>query len=216
MIYDVSRPVVTGMAVYKNKEMKQPHRRIDAVMEVNNIEESTLTINLHTGTHVDAPAHMIPGGKHIDEIDVSLYFGRAKLFDLNAVETYITLKDIEAFDIEEGDIVLFKTRNSLRDDFDPEFVYIEVDAAQHLVDKKIKTVGIDAMSIERGKPDHPTHSIILGAGLGVIEDLRLKDVPAGEYELMALPLRLQGYEGSPVRAILKTIDEESRQLMRNT
>ncbi len=190
------------MAVYKNRDFKKPVWRTDSTYADTLVNESTLTTNLHTGTHVDAPYHMLTDGRTIDQTDLDLYFGEARVLDLTGVEEMIRRSDLEPFAIQPGERIILHTRNSHRNDFDEHFVYIEEDAAAYLRDIGIKTVGIDAMSIERGKKEHPTHSIILGAGIGVIEDLRLADVPEGRYELMALPLRLQGAEASPVRAIL--------------
>ena len=205
-IYDVSRPIQVDMAVYKNKDFKKPSWRIDTRYEDTTVNESSLCMNLHTGTHVDAPFHMIDGGTTMEDIDLDLYMGRARLIDISGVEEFIHKKELEPHDIQPEERIIIRTRNSYSDEFDPNFVYIEEDAAAYLRDIGIKTLGIDAMSIERGKKDHPTHSIILGAGIGVIEDMRLKDVPIGEYELRALPLRLVGAEASPVRAILIKID----------
>ncbi|MBF1051908.1 MAG: cyclase family protein, partial [Peptostreptococcaceae bacterium] len=108
--------------------------------------------------------------------------------------------------INQDEIIIFKTKNSYDIKYNPKFVYIEEDAANYLVEKKIKTIGIDAMSIERDKKDHPAHKIILGAGIGVIEDMMLKDVSQGEYFLSALPLNIKNADASPIRAVL--IDEK--------
>ena len=201
-IYDISRTISETMTVYKNRDNKRIRRKLEYVYAEKMVNESSLCMNLHSGTHVDAPYHMLDDGITMDEVNPVLYFGKAKLFDLTQVVETITALDLEGLDIQAEDIVLFKTRNSFTEDYDPKFVYLEVDAAQFLVDAAVKTVGIDAMSLERDKPEHPTHSIILGAGLGVIEDLRLAEVPAGQYQLMAIPLKLEGFEASPVRAIL--------------
>lgn len=201
-VYDISRTIAEAMTVYKNRDNKRIRRKLEYVYSENKVNESSLCMNLHSGTHVDAPYHMLNDGITMEQVDPSLYFGKTKLFDLTQVHECITAADLEGLDIQAGDIVLFKTRNSFTEVYDPKFVYIEVDAAQRLVDLAVKTVGIDAMSLERDKPEHPTHSIILGAGLGVVEDLRLAEVPAGEYQLMAIPLKLEGFEASPVRAIL--------------
>ncbi len=201
-IYDVSRPINEDMTVYKNRDNKRIKRNVEYTYAERMVNESSLCMNLHTGTHVDAPFHMIEDGITMEEVDPSLYFGKTKLFDLTHLEEFITKDDIKDFDISAGDIVVFKTRNSYSEVYEAKFVYLEVDAAEWLVERGIKTVGIDAMSLERDKPEHPTHSIILGAGIGVVEDLRLAEVPAGEYELIALPLLLDGFEASPVRAIL--------------
>lgn len=207
-VYDVSRSISEAMTVYKDRDSKRISRRIEAIFAERMVNESSLCMNMHTGTHVDAPFHMLADGITMDAVDPALYFGPAKLFDLTNKAEIITAEDISKLDIQAGDIVIFKTRNSYSEKYDPKFVYIEVDAAEALVALGIKTVGIDAMSLERDKAEHPTHSLILGAGIGVIEDLRLAEVPAGRYFLMAVPLKLDGFEASPVRALLVDYDSE--------
>ena len=145
---------------------------------------------------------MLKGGDTIEKYDLSKFIGDCKLFDLTDVDEAIRKKDIENLDIQKDDIVIFKTKNSFDQGYNPKFVYIEEDAAMYLSEKGIKTVGIDAMSIERDKKEHPSHKIILGANIGVIEDLYLKNVGQGQYFLSALPLNIRGSEASPIRAVL--------------
>lgn len=205
MIYDISRPVNKDMAVYKNRDSKRIKHTWVARMPEKNINESDLSSNLHTGTHMDAPLHMVDGGASVDQIDPDIYWGPCRLIDLSHLDRAIEADDLEPHKPSAGERILIRTRNSSEDDFNPEFIYIETSAAQYLVDAGVKLIGIDAMSVERGKQDHPTHSILLEAGLGVLEDIRLAGVPEGEYELTAVPLLLDGLEASPVRALLRTI-----------
>ncbi|TXK89605.1 cyclase family protein, partial [Parageobacillus sp. SY1] len=102
----------------------------------------------------------------------------------------------------ENDFVLFKTKNSLEDAFNFEFIYVAEDAARYLADKKVRGVGIDALGIERSQPGHPTHKTLFSAGVIVIEGLRLKDVPEGSYFMVAAPLKLVGTDAAPARVIL--------------
>ena len=203
-IYNISRLIKKDMLVYKNKESKRPTLCPVATHKENHMHESELHMNLHTGTHIDAPLHMIDGAETIDEMDLSLYMGAAKVLDLTKCEDQIYVKDVEKYEINEGDIILLKTKNSFHmgDDYAPNFGFISVELAEYLRKKGIKTVGLDAPSIERGQEGHPTHKIILGAGIGVIEDLRLAEVPEGTYTLQSLPLFISQAEASPVRAIL--------------
>lgn len=201
-IIDISKEISEEMIVYKNREAKKIKRTIVANHLENHFHESRLDIDMHCGTHMDAPLHMIDGGKTIEELSLDRFVGECKVFDLTFVEEKITKKDIEHLDIQKDDRIIFKTKNSYDTEYNFKFVYIEEDAAQYLVDKNIKTIGIDAMSIERDKAGHPTHKIILKAEVGVLEDLQLKEVEAGQYELIALPLKIKNAEGSPIRAIL--------------
>lgn len=201
-IYDVTRLINEDMTVYKDRDSKKIKRIIVANYETSHYFESRMDMDMHCGTHIDAPLHMVENGNTIEKYDVSKFIGDCKLFDLTFVEEKIYKNDIENLDIQKDDIIIFKTKNSFDTGYNPKFVYIEEDAATYLVEKEIKTVGIDAMSIERDKAGHPTHKIILGAGVGVIEDMALKDVDAGSYFLSALPLNIKGSEASPVRAVL--------------
>ena len=201
-IIDISKTVNEDMTVYKNKDSKKIRRIIVAEHDSDGYHESRLDLDMHCGSHTDAPLHMIDKGKTIDEVDLSAYIGTCKVFDLTKVKEFITKKDIENLDIQKDDIVIFKTKNSFDKGYNPKFVYIEEDAAMYLSQKGIKTVGIDAMSIERDKKEHPSHKIILGANIGVIEDLYLKNVGQGQYFLSALPLNIRDSEASPIRAVL--------------
>lgn len=210
MIYDISRPVSSDMAVYKDRDSKRIKHTWVARMPEQNINESDLASNLHTGTHMDAPLHMVDGGASVDQIDPDLYWGPCRVFDLSKLDRPIEAEDLKPYKIASGERILLKTRNSFEEHFNPEFIYIEVSAAKLLADAGVKMIGIDAMSVERGKTDHPTHSILLEAGLGVLEDIRLAEVPEGSYELTAVPLRLVGLEASPVRALLRKRDDNKK------
>lgn len=201
-IHDVTRLISEDMTVYKDRESKKIKRTIVADYEKADYYESRMDMDMHCGTHIDAPLHMIKGGDTIEKYDLSKFIGDCKVFDLTDVDEAIRKKDIENLDIQKDDIVIFKTKNSFDQGYNPKFVYIEEDAAMYLSEKGIKTVGIDAMSIERDKKEHPSHKIILGANIGVIEDLYLKNVGQGQYFLSALPLNIRGSEASPIRAVL--------------
>ena len=202
-IYDVTKVISEEMTVYKNRDSKKIQRFEIATYPENDMYESDIRLNMHTGTHMDAPLHMINGGKSVEQVDVATYIGKAKVFDLTHVKVAIYEKDIRDLDIEEGDRVIFKTRNSFDPPgYNPNFIYLEEDGAAYLRDKKIRLIGIDAMSLERDKPEHPTHKIILGAEIGVVEDMDLSKIEAGEYTLHALPLLIKGAEATPVRALL--------------
>ena len=201
-IHDVTRLISEDMTVYKDRESKKIKRTVVADYEKADYYESRMDMDMHCGTHIDAPLHMIKGGDTIEKYDLSKFIGDCKVFDLTDVDEAIRKKDIENLDIQKDDIVIFKTKNSFDKGYNPKFVYIEEDAALYLSEKGIKTVGIDAMSIERDKKEHPSHKIILGSKIGVIEDLYLKNVGNGQYFLSALPLNIRGSEASPIRAVL--------------
>ena len=159
-------------------------------------------MNLHTGTHMDMPLHFIPGGDTVDMFDISRLVAACRVIDLIDVEFSIHAEDLLPFDIRKGETILFKTRNSLSEEFDFEFIYLASDGAEFLAAKSVNCVGIDSLGIERAQSDHSTHKTLLGAGITIIEGLRLKDVEQGSYELFAVPIKIAGAEAAPVRAFL--------------
>lgn len=201
-IHDITMLIHKDMPVYKNIEDKKPK-----LMEVSNHQtgkhhESRVYLDIHTGTHFDAPLHMVAGGDTIENIDLYNCITPCKVFDLTNLESQITKADIEALDFGEGDFVIFKTRNSFSEEFDSNFVFIEKSAAEYLRDKKIKGVGIDALGVERSQPGYETHKALLGNDITVLEGLYLRDIEPGKYLLCALPLKIKGAEGAPARAVL--------------
>ncbi len=198
-IYDVTAPIFNGMPVYKNKPEKQP--RIETNTN-GHVTESRLSMDVHTGTHVDAPLHMINDGETIETIDIEKLVRPVKVFDVTEVDEKISLKDIEGLEIEENDFILFKTKNSWDTEFNFEFIYVAEDAAAYLADKKISGVGIDALGIERAQEGHPTHRSLMGSGVIIMEGLQLKDIKAGQYFMVAAPLKIQNTDASPARVLL--------------
>lgn len=161
----------------------------------------------HTGTHMDAPLHFVADGLPMDALPFDAVVGPARVIEIADPES-IKPHELEPHDIQRGERILFKTRNSSHDwssePFDEGFVHISVEAAQYLVDRGVQTVGVDYLSIGGFKKGGvECHQIILGAGVWVIEGLDLREVSAGEYDLICLPLRLQGAEGAPARVIVR-------------
>ena len=149
---------------------------------------------------------MVDGGGAVETLDLEDFLGPCRLLDLSFLERRIEAADLKDFEIKPGERIVIKTRNSFEDDYNPEFICLNPSAAEYLRDIGIRSLAIDAMSIERGDPEHRVHSIILGAGIGVLEDVRLAEVPEGRYEIIALPLYLKGREAAPARAVLRTLD----------
>ncbi|MBN2878007.1 MAG: cyclase family protein [Clostridia bacterium] len=206
-IYDISMMVEPDIMVYKDNPAKKPVFKNAANHAKDNMHETRVDLDIHCGTHIDMPLHMIEDGKTMDDFDFTrLYMAKAKVYDMTGLEkNYISAEDIELLDIEEGDFVIFKTVNSFYDKsngFDNEFVFVDESAAKFLTDKKINGAGIDALGIERSQPSHMTHKLLLGADIIILEGLELKSIEPGEYKLTALPIKLKGTEGSWVRAVL--------------
>ena len=200
-IYDISMTITPDMPVYKGREEKRPHMSTDSDFVTGTAYETRINMNLHTGTHIDAPLHFVEGGGTIDDMPLEKMVCKCRVIDVTHVAEGISAKDLEGKTIEAGDFVLLKSRNSLEDILEGDFVYLDNTGAQYLKAKGIAGVGSDALGIERAQPHHETHKALLGSGIVILEGLRLADVPEGEYLLIALPVKIQA-EAAPVRAIL--------------
>ncbi len=164
-----------------------------------------LSLGAHTGTHVDAPAHFIDGGPTLEQVPLDRMVGPAQVLDLRGLAA-IDAAALRRHQIGAGDIVLFRTDNSERwkkPGFQRDFTYVTLDAAEHLVERGVKTIGMDYLSIEQfGSKTFPVHKLLLGRGILIIEGLDLGEIAAGPYLLSCLPLKLEGVDGAPARAVL--------------
>lgn len=201
-VYDISLPIYEGMPVYKNKPEKQPVFDLISSFPTAAAQESRLHLDAHTGTHVDAPLHMIPQGDTTDTLTIEQLVRPCTVLDLMDVRAGISRKHLENRGIVAGDFLLFKTQNSHDAAFNPEFIYLTEDGAHYLVEVGVAGVGIDALGVERSQPGHPTHKALFGSGAIIIEGLQLSDVPAGSYTMVAAPLKLVGLDAAPARVIL--------------
>ena len=202
-IIDISWPITPDMTSYKNSkpvtftELKLFSR--------DQVRDSAIFMNTHTGTHVDAPSHFCETGKPIESVQLTTLVGPCKVFDMIQCSEKIMVQELEPLAIAQGDIILFKTQNSslpVTALFDPFFMYLDVSGAQFLADKKIKAVGIDYLGIERNQSNHNTHTILFENNVTIIEGLRLGHVAPGAYFFCCLPLAVHGLEAAPARAIL--------------
>jgi arylformamidase len=173
---------------------------------------SELRLGTHTGTHVDPPFHFIDGAPTAEALDLNVLVGRAMVADLRDVGPTITPAELEALKLPSGtERVLFRTPNSelwtsKTVTFPDSYTAMTPGGAQWCVDRGIRLVGTDFLSIEQhGAPGHPTHVTLLKAGTIILEGLDLSHVDPGAYELFVLPLKILGGDGAPARAILRTL-----------
>ena len=205
-LHDVTMRIHPGMLAWPGSSTPRQgwDTRLDRGEESN---ASNWFLNSHSGTHVDAPGHFIQGGALLSEISLDLFVGPAEVVELGSEVTRIDAAVVETLRLSEPRRVLFKTSNSAlrldRDTFDPSYVAFTPDGARALLGAGVKLVGIDYLSVEcYGAADFPTHRILLGAGVPLIEGLDLRGVSPGRYQLHCLPLRLEGSEAAPARVIL--------------
>ncbi len=204
-VYDISLTLRARMPVYPGEPtpLLEPTTQIERG-DLYNV--SRLTLSTHTGTHIDAPLHFLAGGTPVDQLPVDVLVGPALVVEM-PVEQEITAADLEAAAIPPGtERILFKTRNSRLlddEDFRRDFVYLTLDAARWLVERGVRLLAIDYLSVEQmDAQPNIVHQTLLRAGVVIVEGADLRQVAAGPYLLACLPLKLEGADGSPVRAVL--------------
>jgi arylformamidase len=206
-MHDVTVPMAEGMPTWPG----DPGLSVKLFKSMARGDRSNVTelnLGVHTGTHIDAPFHFEPGGAGVDTLPLELLIGRCRVMDASDAAECIDRARLEAADLKGVTRLLFKTRNShwwKENDrrFHHEFVYLDHAGAEYLIEQGIKLVGIDYLSIEKYKsPDHATHHALLQNGVIIIEGLNLSEISAGDYELIALPMKLAGADGAPTRVVL--------------
>ncbi|QGH36926.1 cyclase family protein [Gracilibacillus salitolerans] len=199
--YDISMDVYPAMQVWEDIVSKKP---VFDTQTNGHVTDTTATLGLHTGTHIDAPLHMINDADTFETIQLERLVRQVKVLDLEKAEDGITRSDLEAHSIEQDDFLLCKTKNSYyhSEDFDYEFIYLKEDGAEYLVEKGIEGIGIDTLGIERSQEGNPTHRKLFKNDIIIVEGLRLKDIEPGVYSMVAAPLKLVGTEAAPARVLL--------------
>lgn len=202
-IIDISMQINEDMPVYKNDKGKIPSITITRDFSQGaKTRESRLDLELHTGTHLDAPLHMIEGGQDSTFFKVDDMIVECRVLDFTGVSGGITDEDLKNKNIKKKEYILLKTKNSSDKSFIPDFTYLSETGAKYLVEKEVRGVGIDSLGIERSQPGHMTHKLLLGNGIYILEGLRLLHVEEGSYTLIAAPINIGKVEAAPVRALL--------------
>ena len=167
---------------------------------------STITMGTHLGTHVDPPAHFIDNGATVDQIALKTLVGPGVVADLRGCAQIDRQVLVQAA-LVDCKRILLKTDNGALlagPSFQSAGVYLTEDGARYLVDSGARLVGIDCLSIENpDSPGSPVHRLLLEAGVLVVEGVHLVDIPAGDYEIFCLPLKIKGADGAPARVILR-------------
>ena len=203
---DASVSLHSGMVHWPDNPPVRIERMLDIERgDVANV--SKISMGSHTGTHMDAPLHFVREGKGLDEMPLDAAIGLARVIEVSDPES-IKPSDLRPHEIRSGERVRFKTRNSARRwpsrAFMEDFVYVSREAASHLADLNVRTVGIDYLSVGGFRKDGvETHRALLEAGIWVIEGLDLSQVEPGEYELVCLPIKVERGDGAPARVILR-------------
>jgi arylformamidase len=204
-IYDISVPIRPGGLVYPgNPEIEITLQQ--AVAKGAGANVSYVRFGSHTGTHADAARHFFDDGQTVDRIPLDRLVGPALLLSFPDDVRAVTAADLRQQDLKAQKRVLLRTRNSAllsQREFARDYTYLAPDGAQYLVDNGVELVGIDYLSIEQfHSGHHKTHRILLERSVVILEGLDLSAPAPGEYELICLPLRIEGCDGAPARAVL--------------
>ncbi len=194
--FDATRPLAADMQVFPG----DPEIRF--VMHESDASRITeLHLSTHSGTHIDAPLHFLENGEPIDRLPFSSLVGPCRVLDLRHVGSRIEPEDLDGR-MTGARKVLLKTWYSERREFAPGYPHLAPAAASLAVQGRIDCLGIDSPSIEAMDGGGRVHRTLLSRGVAVIEMLDLSGIAAGDYWLIALPLRLTGLDGSPARVVL--------------
>ena len=205
---DISVTIRNGM-VHWPSDPPVTVEQVHSIERGDSANLSALSMGAHTGTHMDAPCHFIPGGDGIDKLPLDVVVGEARVIEIHDTES-IKPAELTLHRIQRGERILFKTRNSSRVwqtvSFVEDFVHISKEAATFLAERGVRLVGVDYLSVgEYQKGGAEIHQLLLGSGAWLIEGLDLSRVEPGRYFLICLPLKLAHGDGAPARAILKPI-----------
>lgn len=205
---DISVPLEDGMRQGPLEPLTPHIEFIMARDKGNPVDMMQININTHNGSHIDAPKHHVKGGSPIDEMPLDTGIGPARVIEIeDPVE--ITVAEIEPHDIQPGERLLFKTGNSYRPErfmrFLRNWIYFSTAAIYYLIERKVRLLGIDAISVGSPANADEIHEALLTRGIYILEDIELGHVEPGRYEMVCLPLRVKGGDAAPVRAIIKPV-----------
>lgn len=203
-MYDVSRPLRDGGLIYPG-DPEIRFRQHSSMARGDEANVSSLALGSHSGTHVDAPSHFLPDGDAVDRIPIDRLIGPAVVLEPAGTQ-HIGAAELATCDLHAQRRVLLRTRNSARPadaGFTPDYRALAPDGAEYLLRQGVELVGIDYLSIEAAESeDFAVHHLLLGRGVVIVEGLDLSAVPCGVYQFICLPLRLEGLDGAPARAVL--------------
>jgi arylformamidase len=207
-IYDITFPISPQTPVYAG----DPNVKIEVASSFAKGDHANVTalcLGAHTATHVDAPNHFIDGTRRVHELELEKLIGSCRVVEI--ADEVIAIAPAHLGNLEGVERILFKTRNSAfwntpETGFRKDFTYISPAAARVLAEAEIKLVGIDYLSVEKfGSDDFATHITLLEKEIVIVEGLDLREVPAGDYELICLPLKIisETGDGAPARTVLR-------------
>lgn len=214
-IYDLTLDVETGMPTCGTPW----HQTVDisSMGTIGTVGRNTqkITLGSHSGTHMDAPYHFIENGITVEKLDVNLMWGKIKVVDFRSkgIGDVVSLEDVIKIEVSERLLFAFGWYHNWKiKRYYEKFPYFTVDAVEYLIDQGMKVMALDTPSPDNGgairdigEADSPNHKILLKNKIFVIEYLNNTDVLIGgkEYEMVSLPLKLKGADGSPARVLIR-------------
>lgn len=206
-LFDISLPISNDLPVWPG-DPTVSLMMTSSIVKGDQCNITRIQMGIHNGTHIDAPYHFLKDGATVDTIPIETFIGTCLVVDLDS-EVLIEKRDIQKYNLNGHSRILIKTRNSemwannIRS-FDTNYVAIGINAAQYLVEMNTILVGIDYLSIESFQSDgSPVHKLLFKKNITILEGLNLSGIKAGVYELICLPLKLEGCEGAPARVLLR-------------
>lgn len=205
-IIDITVPLRNGLACWPG----DPETAIEPVSRISEgagANISRYSFSSHAGTHVDPPYHFIDSGYKLDKIPLDHLIGPCRVVEFSGLDK-ITYADFESAGIPEGtERLLIKTRNSRiwqesPGTFKEDFVYITPEGADWLVERKVKLVGLDYLSVAEFKKGGPVHKKLLEIGTVLLEGVALSEAAPGDYTIVCLPLLVKDGDGAPARTVL--------------
>ena len=204
---DISLPISPDLPVWPG-DPAVVIERMRAISEGSASNDSRIACSVHTGTHVDAPLHFLDDGVPVAQLPLEALIGPVEVREARDTDV-ITPGILESFALpEDTRRLLVKTRNSdlwanAGHAFKPDFVALDAQAARWVVNRGIRLVGVDYLSVQRfADKDAATHRVLLEAGVVIVEGLDMRNVEPGRYQLLCLPIKLSGCDGAPARTIL--------------
>ncbi len=200
-IIDISLPIHPGMPVYPGNQVTLFEKSV----KPSGSQLTTMTLDSHAGTHIDAPSHAgLEGSTEI--FPLTAFYGPVRVLEFLDTDL-ISSEHLKDHEISEGERILFKTDNSIRghDTFHETWTALSSEAAAYLAERNVALVGIDWFGIkQKGAPDNGAHTELLSRNIPILEGITLRDVEPGLYTLAAFPVAYVGVDGAQARAVLIT------------
>jgi len=205
-LHDLTAPITKDTVVFPGDPVFKTEKVV-SLESGSNFNLCHMHMGNHTGTHIDFPAHVISSGKTSGDYTLDDLVNHGLIIEVPENNPTVTERFVESQAIFENAFVFFKTRNSKlskQDKFSKQYVYIEPSAAEALLEKKVKVVGIDYISVDNYEAeDLPVHKILLSNDVLIVEGLELRNVNPGKCKIFIMPLNIPDMDGLPARVMME-------------